>query len=629
LKVKRTQNVKYYLAGTVALITFIVYLPVLQNDFIRSWDDAAYIIENVHIRSLNPALFKWSFFDFYESNWHPLAWISHAADYAFWGLNPMGHHLTNIILHALNAAVAVLLVIGLLETARARAPRNGLPAFLNERTILIAGGTTGLLFGLHPLHVESAAWVAERKDLLCALFFLLSVIMYTKYVSGADDEGINNRASRFFNKRYLAALGLFILALLSKPMAVTLTVVLLMLDWYPFNRIQSFKTFLSALIEKLPFIALSLISSILTILAQRAGGAIQSTEVAPAPTRLLVAARSLIAYLWKMIWPVNLVPYYPYPKNPSLLSLGYLLPIVLVIGITIACLMTVKKRKLWLSVWCYYFTTLLPVLGIVQVGGQSMADRYTYLPSLGPFLIMGLGTAWISKKINAVKSRGLIIKGFSVVTAVLVVAALSSLTVRQIGIWKNSINLWSRVIEKDPERVPMAYYYRGAVFEKRGQYAQAIEDYARAIELYPSYTEAYSNRGAVFEKIGQFDKAIDDYNRATALNPSYYMAYNNKGTLYGKEGLFDRALESFNQTIAINPDFADAYYNRGLTYVYMGRYGNALEDYNKAILLNQNDATFYLDRGKLYLVTGKHELAMADFRKACDLGNKDGCNALP
>jgi lipoprotein NlpI len=384
-----------------------------------------------------------------------------------------------------------------------------------------------------------------------------------------------------------------------------------------------------ALAEKLPFVALSLVSSILTVLAQRAEGSLSSIEIIPLSIRVYVGAKALISYLGKMALPLNLVPFYPYPRDVTFLSLEYLAAIALVVGLTACCIVMAKKQKLWLAVWGYYVVTLLPVLGIVQVGGQAMADRYTYLPSLGPFLIMGLGTAWISKKINAVKSRGLIIKGFSVVTAVLVVAALSSLTVRQIGIWKNSINLWSRVIEKDPERVPMAYYYRGAVFEKRGQYAQAIEDYARAIELYPSYTEAYSNRGAVFEKIGQFDKAIDDYNRATALNPSYYMAYNNKGTLYGKEGLFDRALESFNQTIAINPDFADAYYNRGLTYVYMGRYGNALEDYNKAILLNQNDATFYLDRGKLYLVTGKHELAMADFRKACDLGNKDGCNALP
>ena len=271
---KRTTNIKYYLAGFVALVTFLIYLTALRNDFIN-WDDGPYVYENPHIRSLNAAFFKWAFFDFYESNWHPLTWVSHAVDYAIWGLNPLGHHLTNIILHTINAFIVVFLVIRLLEAWKERTTWNGPPSFLNERAALIAAGTTGLLFGLHPVHVESVAWVAERKDLLCALFFLLSIIAYTKYASGMDKEPVNsNKAPRFFNKNYLAALGLFILALLSKPMAVSLPVVLLVLDWFPFNRIRSGRTLWAAGVEKLPFIALSLVSSIITVLAQKAGGAL-------------------------------------------------------------------------------------------------------------------------------------------------------------------------------------------------------------------------------------------------------------------------------------------------------------------------------------------------------------------
>jgi hypothetical protein len=380
------KNFKYYLAGSIALITFLVYLTALRNDFVN-WDDDIYVYENPYIRSLNPAFFKWAFFNFHASYWSPLTWISHALDYAVWGLNPLGHHLTNNILHAANTFLVVLLVIRLLDAWKGRTIHSGLSSFVHERTMLIAAGTTGLLFGLHPVHVESVAWVAERKDLLCALFFLLSLIAYTKYASGADKEPVNNnKAPRFFNNYYLVTIGFFILALLSKPMAVTLPVVLLALDWYPFNRLRSPRAFRLALIEKLPFFALSLLSSMLTVLAANKGGAMELMETVSLSTRVLVGFRSLVAYLGKMLWPLNLVPYYPYPKDASPLSLEYFSAIVLVIGITAACMVMAKKQKLWLSVWGYYVVTLVPVLGIVQVGGQAMADRFTYLPSLSPFL---------------------------------------------------------------------------------------------------------------------------------------------------------------------------------------------------------------------------------------------------
>ena len=222
-KVNRAQNVKYLFAGAVALATFLMYLPALRNGFVE-WDDGSYVLENHHIRSFDAAMFKWAFFNFYASNWHPLTWISHAVDYALWGLNPLGHHLTNIILHAVNTFLVVVLAVRLLEAYRERTALSGRPSFLNDRAILIAGGTTGLLFGLHPVHVESVAWVAERKDLLCALFFLLSITAYTKY-AGSKESGVGSPGSEdqgqaearlgkaFINKHYLFALGFFVLAL--------------------------------------------------------------------------------------------------------------------------------------------------------------------------------------------------------------------------------------------------------------------------------------------------------------------------------------------------------------------------------------------------------------------------------
>jgi hypothetical protein len=257
------------IAASVALITFAVFLPALQNEFVN-WDDNVYVYENSFIRTVNAKLFKSAFLGFYASNWHPLTWLSHAMDYAIWGLNPLGHHLTNIILHAFNVLIVVFLVTRLTEVVKKTATHNRLSGtFLNDRTILITATVTGLLFGLHPVHVESVVWVAERKDLLCASFLLLSLTAYMKYAHGQENKTVqSNSVARFFDKQYLFTMGFFILALLSKPMAVALPIVLLIMDLHPFNRIRSVKTFGTAFVEKIPFIALSVISSILTILAQ-------------------------------------------------------------------------------------------------------------------------------------------------------------------------------------------------------------------------------------------------------------------------------------------------------------------------------------------------------------------------
>jgi hypothetical protein len=592
--VKRTQKAEYVLAASVALITFLVYFKALQNNFV-DWDDDVYVFENPYILSFGLPFFRWAFLKFYSANWHPLTWVSHAVDHAIWGLNPLGHHLTSIILHAINTFVVVLLAVRIAEVARARTGQATLSPFLHERTVLIAAGTIGLFFGLHPIHVESVAWIAERKDLLCALFFLLSIITYAKYAQGADDERTQTRPfSRFFDKQYLSAVGLFGLALLSKPMAVTLPLVLFLLDWHPFNRIHSRKTFWAACVEKLPFMLLSLFSSIVTILAQHAGGALQSLEAMSLSARMLVAAESLVAYLGKMIVPFNLVPYYPYPKNISLLSPECLLSIALIAGITAACLVMAKKQKLWMTAWGYYVVTLIPVLGIVQVGGQSMADRYTYLPSLGPFFIIGLTAAWVWGTVTTSKRPGLHIKVACSAAAIFLFVSLSHLTMKQIGIWKNSFTLWNYVIEKEPNRVPSAYAYRGAAFEKAGQ----------------------------------FDKALEDYERAIDLNPSDYKVYSNMGTLYGKLSLFARSIELFNKAIVLAPDYADAYFNRGITYALLDQVGRALEDFNTAIAINPSDATAYLERGNLLLRMGNRDLAIADFQRACDLGYEKGCTAL-
>jgi protein O-mannosyl-transferase len=583
-----------YLAASVALATFAIYLPALCNEFVGVWDDNIYIVENYHIRSLDAAFFRWAFFGFYASNWHPLTWITHAMDYAIWGLNPLGHHLTNIILHAVNTALVVMLAVKLLEMARKRVQQNVDASFLNDRTVLVVAGVTGLLFGIHPIHVESVAWAAERKDLLCALFFLLSIMMYTSYVRTGDTETIKNGPlSCYFNMHYLLTLGFFMLALMSKPMAVTLPCVLLILDWYPFRRIRSLKTVWVAGIEKMPFFALSLASSIITIMAQRTGKSIVSLEFTPLSIRVPVAVQSLVDYLGKMLLPLNLIPFYPYPNNVSLFSVKYLLAIGLVVGITTACMVLAKKQKLWLSAWGYYVVTLIPVLGIVQVGGQSMADRYTYLPSLGPFLIMGLCAAWIAAKVNAIPWQGILVKHARTTGAIMVFSLMAFSTYQQTNIWKNSFVLWNHVISKGFE-----------------------------------IAAAYNNRGLSLDDMGRSNEAAADFERAITLDPRNYFAYNNLGVLYGKEGLLYQSIEYFLKAITLNPTYADAYCNLGLSYFNAKQYDNAMAIYSKAITLKKDFDTAYLNRGNLYFLLGNKGLALADYEKACNLKNKKACEVF-
>jgi hypothetical protein len=581
-------HLRYYVAGLVSLLTFLVYLVSLGNEFV-SWDDPGYVYKNNAIRSFDLAFLKWAFFEFHEANWHPLTWLSHALDYAVWGLNPMGHHLTNNVLHTVNTFLVVLLAARLVEAWKGAAAGRG--NFSDGRAIVITAGVTGLLFGLHPLHVESVAWVSERKDLLCALFYLLSVMAYAKYAGSEAAE--RELPLRVVNRHYLFSGLFFMLALLSKPMAVSLPVVLLILDWHPFRRMESLKMFRQACLEKLPFIVLSLVSSALTIMAQESEKAMEIMVVVPLPTRVLVAVRALVAYLWEMVLPVDLVPLYPYPKDVSFFSAEYLGALVLVVAITAWCVVTTRRRKIFIAVWGYYVVTLLPVIGLVQVGSQSMADRYMYLPSLGPFLVAGLSAAWVWGRKDARPWRFPAAKGVGVAVALALALSLSLLTIKQIGIWKNGIVLWNYVIKRDPG-ISLAYNNRGLVFDEMGQPDKALADFNEAIALDPSNVEAYNNRGVVFDKAGWHDKALADFDKALALNLGFPQAYNNRGIFFYKMGQFDKALENFDSAIALNPSYSEACNNRGT----------------------------------LYLETGNKERAVSDYQKACDLGVAISCDAL-
>jgi lipoprotein NlpI len=626
--IREARKSQYLLAGLVSLITFVVYLSCLQNGFVN-WDDDLYVYENPNIRSLNIVFLKWAFLHYHAGFWIPVTWISFAMDYAMWGLNPLGYHLINNVLHAINTFTVVLLMIRLMEVSKRSLRGQKVLLLLDKKPILVAGAAVGLLFGLHPVHVESVAWVTERKDLLSAFFFLLGIFAYTKYVTVLESKMIRDNAMvQIRNKYYLLSFVLFILALLSKPMAVSLPVVLLILDWYPFGRISSLRTLGVVFAEKLPFIALSLLSSITTLFAQKAQVAMSLSELTPFSTRILVGIEALFVYLYKMLVPLNLVPLYPYPRNVSFFSSQYLSSIVLAVGITLVCVITTRTKKLWFAIWAYYVITLIPVIDIIQSGVQSMADRFTYLPSIGPLLVVGLVVAWISTKVDKLKKWRATVTLVSISCAVLLILSITYLTVKQIGIWKKSMTLWSYVIKKEPQSVPLAYNNRGVVFEEMGKFDKAIEDFDKAIALNPGDPVAYNNRGLVFEKMGKFDKAIEDFDKTISLNPFYPGVYKNRGVVFGKTGKFDKAIEDFDKAIALNPGDPVAYNNRGLVFDRMGRFDRAIEDFDKAIALDHSYTDAHYNRGIVYYSTGRFDRAMADFQKACDLGDKDACNKI-
>jgi hypothetical protein len=495
-----------------------------------------YVIKNLHIRSLNWAFFKWAFSAFYASNWHPLTWVSHAFDYAVWGLNPMGHHLTNNILHAMNTFLVVLLCIKLLEMWKERSLHDAASSFLVERRTMIAAGVTGLLFGLHPLHVESVAWVAERKDLLCALFFLLSISAYANHVRVLVNEPLEKKkaAALFFNRSYLVSLAFFVFALLSKPMAVSLPVVLLILDWYPFQRIHSWKSFRDSCMEKLPFIVCSLISSILTIMAQRTEGATGMMALVPLRARLLVASKSFVAYLGEIAIPVDLSSFYPYPKwqEVTFLSPQYLCAVVLVVGITAILFVAAKKQRVWLSAWGYYVVTLIPVIGIVQVGSQSMADRYMYLPSLGPFLLIGLIAAWIWAKADLLKQWSPTVKVFTAAVAISLVISLSYATRKQIAVWKDDLTLFTDMVSKSPD-APMPHYNLGNAYVKQNRLDEAVNEFITALNVKPDYVEAHYNLGNTYVKRNRLDEAVNEFSTALKLKPDDAETRHNLEICYG------------------------------------------------------------------------------------------------
>lgn len=602
-----------YLQALLAVaVTAAVYLPLLNNRFLL-WDDDEYILENIHIQHVDWSLVKWAFTAFVAGNWHPVSSLSLAVDFAVWGMNPVGHHLFDLVIHLSNTFLVSIIVIQLLDIRIENVrPGEEVPPSLGQRGRQIAALVTALLFGIHPLHVESVAWASERKDLLCGLFFLLTILTYTKSARHAGRP--SGDMCGFWRRSCLPAFCFSILAMMSKPMAVTLPLVLLLFDWYPLRRVGSFKEFAVAMLEKLPFLLLSLMLTIITIIGQRSSVFATAVEIPTLWDRILISTKATALYLVKMIVPLDLSPIYPYPRlsEITVTSRSYLLSLFLVSAVSILCIITIKKPRLWQAAWLYYLITLIPVIGIVQFGYQSMADRFTYLPLLAIFLLAGTASA----RLWALVSGRAALQRVVAVTGIGLAAGLSFLTVKQILVWRDNSSFWTSIIAKEPQRIPFAYINRGLAYREKKELSKALADLDRAVALAPNDFKAFNSRGLVLADMGEHGRAIADFNRAIALFPKDPSAYFNRGSEYWKIGEDDRALADFSTVISMKPDDLKARNNMGLVYQGRREFDRALAEYNGALAVRPDDWMTLNNRGLLLSAMGASDQAIVDFDNA-------------
>ena len=503
-------------------VLLVFYLPLLDNGFVN-WDDPQVILNNIHIRSLNLSSLQWMLTSFHTGNWMPLTWLTFTVNYGLGGLEPKSYHLTNLLIHLMNTGLVFLLVGRLLSLGG----RSGEKTFEIFTALLSA-----LLFGLHPMHVESVAWASERKDVLYAFFFLLSVYSYLGIFTSSDRKGY----------RFWACWVFFLLALISKPMAVTLPLVLLILDYWPLKRLGS--NFLSLLTEKIPFLLVAWIA----ILAQDEASAFTPAENWPISFRILNAFRSLAFYPFKLLIPRNLSPLYPI--SPNLSGPFYLqsfLGIGMVLLVTVVCFFRRKKGPFFAAAWLLYLVTLAPVLGIFQVGSQAVADRYAYLASLALFIPF---SAVVSSRLAHHR-----------LVFVLICAVLTGLlgygTREQIKIWKDSQTLWERVVGLYPGQSAVAHTNLGSAYEKAGRMDDALREYQSAAAIPPPLAITHNGIGAILFFKGRTAEAVREFQYAISLNPHYGAPHRNLWYIFQSRGMKGEALAEIQKAVEIDPDNPD------------------------------------------------------------------------
>jgi Tfp pilus assembly protein PilF len=573
--------------GIISIISAIVFLPSLNNDF-TNWDDDGYVVKNPDIMGLTFHNIAEVFSSTYISNYQPLTMLSYMIDFQLFQLNPMAFHVTNLLWHIANCLLVFMFMYSLSGSN-------------------LAGLIAALLFAIHPLRVESVAWIAERKDVMSAFFFLLSLLFYVRYLKTP--------------KRTWYHLGIisFLFSLLCKPMAVSLPFVLLLIYYLKNGRPDK-----KALLNTIPFFALTAIFSIVTLFAQNVLAPVGTDTFSLSIIhRLCIPFYGILFYIVKTIFPFRLCSFYPFPGDTGN-SLEILVSPLVCAGIAaILFYFRPRSRKLWFGMLFYLFT-LIPVLQIIPVGNAMVAERYTYIPSIGIFFLV----AWFFQFLLTVKLRARKSLRLTVSAGIgLLVIAFGCLSFMRCSIWKDGLTLWNDVIDEYP--VDAAYYFRGLAYSAQGNYPRAIDDYNQAIEKKPDYALALDARGTALFNIGQYDKALEDYSEAIRIIPKNALSYANRGTVYSQKGNFEKAIADYSEAIKIYPKRAfSSYCNRGMAYGKIGDFNRAIEDFSQAIKLNPDYAQLYYYRGLAYSAIGNNGLASDDIKKACALGFDLACRAV-
>lgn len=529
----------------LTIVTLAVYWQVNKYDFVII-DDPMYITENHHIQSgFTWEGIAWAFGIRSAAFWHPLTWLSFMLDYQLYGLNAGGYHITNIILHILST-----LLLFWLFNHMTRAPWES--AFV------------AAFFALHPLHVESVAWVTERKDVLCALFWMLTLCLYIYYTEKPHI------------KRYLLVLLSFVCALMSKSMAITLPLVMILLDYWPLSRFHSGSeskkgnVFLWQLKEKFPFFLLSIVFSIITFNAQK--GLSVDYPSFTLNSRIANALVSFVAYLGKLLWPHDMTFFYPFINQYPVWQI--LAAIIIIIFITVAVFVTARKSPPIFVGWTWYVITIAPVIGIIQVSSQAMADRYIYIPSIGISIMLAWGIPLLFRN-EKIRQKIL----FPAAIAFLGVLAL--ITWKQCGYWRNSIELLNHELQIRND-VYIVHDCLGLALSAEGRNEEAISHFNQALRLKPDYAYAYSNRGSTYMKSGQIKEALQDLTEAIRLKPDHTPAYYNRAMVYSQTDRYDLAIDDYSESIRLKPDYADAYNNRGAIYLNLGNREQGCRDAHRA-----------------------------------------------
>lgn len=539
----------------LAALVISTYWPALFNGFV-SYDDAVYVYKNKQVlHGLSWEGVREAFTTTEASLWHPLTCLSFELDTELFGTKPFGYHLTNVLLHAANTLLVFLVLRRLTE-----AP---------WRAAVVAA-----LFGVHPLHVESVAWIAERKDVLSTFFFLLTIWAYTAYVKAQTCAQPAAPKMRY----YALALCFICLGLMSKPMLVTIPFVLLLLDFWPLGRLGVLRW--RVVLEKVPFLALSLACGIVTMFAQKGAGSFRSTTALPLTMRVENALLTCIHYLVQMVWPGRYAVFYPYPRGFS--KSAVLIAGVLLTLISAAALRNFRRRPWLLFGWAWYLITLLPVLGIIQVGNQAQADRYTYIPLIGIFVMV----VWLVAEAARKVTLGVVpLPGALGASAVLLCLPWTS---QQIGYWKNTEKLVVHTLKVTRDN-PIALNLYGNELSRQGRIDEAMQCWRAAVQIWPDYGHALGNLAAGCLKKGRYDESILWSKAAIKAHPEVAGYYSNLGSALGAKGQLDEAVAALQQSLRLAPEDPQTHANLAFAFLKRGRFDDAIAQYQATLRLDPSN----------------------------------------